>query len=274
VRYPEEMPPPFDLAVSNQGSNPSCVGHSGATLRQRLAFNQRIGKAFDGEWIYKKCKEIDGIPNTAGTYFRVGMKVLQKQGAKPIDGDNSYDYRIGAYAQADDLSFEGLKKLIAVYGSVLAGYRGTNEGWRDTIVRPPVAGEKIWGHAVILTGYLHDYIVIHNSWGEGRGKQGTFLAPANYLPFEAWVCLSDLPIIEGGLTGWAAKQYIADLSEPGSSTNPRITRGKTTANLRLRDSAGLSGNFIKLLPTGTEVEQINDEVISKDGHLWINIKVK
>lgn len=155
VRYPETMLPPFDLTILNQGSYPACVGYSCATIKQYQEFRERITKTFDGLWIYDRCKEIDGVPSVAGTYFRVGMKVLQKQGAKPIDSSNPAPYKIGAYAQVTDMTFEGLKKMIFVYGTVLAGFIGSNSGWtsKSGIISNPKTGEKTWGHAVTVLGY-------------------------------------------------------------------------------------------------------------------------
>jgi hypothetical protein len=229
-------------------------------LRQEKAFEQRVAKAFDGGWIYNRCKEIDGIPNVEGTFFRAGMKILQKQGAMPIDGGNPEDYKIGSYAQVDDISFEGLKKSISVYGSVLAGYKGSNPGWKETIIRAPLSGEKIWGHAVCLIGYTKDYLIIQNSWGEKKGTKGTFLAPKNYLPFEAWVCLSDLPIVETSLTGWIASKFVKN--------------GIIINAVKLRENYGLNGKLIKVLPIGTKITQIGNTINQADGYDWIKIIIK
>ncbi len=260
VRFPEEVPPPFNLTVSDQGNTPKCVGHASACLRQEKAFEQRVERAFDGGWIYNRCKEIDGMPTVEGTFFRAGMKVLQSQGAMPLEGGNPENYKIGSYAQVDDMSFEGLKKAIAVYGVVLAGYRGSNPGWQQTIIRNPAPGEKVWGHAVVLIGYTKDYLIIQNSWGEKKGTKGTFLAPKNYLPFEAWVCLSDLPIIETTITGWVAANYVKD--------------GVTTSAVKLRENYGLDGKLIKVLKKGTKVLTISNNPNQANGYDWIKITVK
>ena len=187
-RISEECLPPFDLTVLNQFQEPSCVGQTGALIKQERELMERITETFDGSWIYKKCKEIDGIPNIAGTFFRVGMKVLQKQGAKPLNGKetDAYKYRIGGYARLDSLTFDNLKKAIFINRSIMAGFHGTNEGWQTATIRPPRAGETIWGHATALVGYTKRYLIGINSWGDGWGDKGYFYVPETYLPFESW----------------------------------------------------------------------------------------
>jgi hypothetical protein len=126
VRIPKECPPPFDLTPLNQGMNPSCVGFACACMKQEKELREKISQVFDGAWIYKKCKELDGMPNMQGTFFRIGLKVLQKYGAKPLEGteDEASRYKIGTYAIVDDMSFEGIKKAYYVNGSLLGGFTG------------------------------------------------------------------------------------------------------------------------------------------------------
>lgn len=258
-RYPEELLPPFDLTVLDQNGYPACVGFSCAAIKQYQEFKERISKIFDGLWIYNECKKIDGIPEIDGTFFRSGMKVLHDTGAKTLDSTDPDPYKIGAYAQVTDMSFEGLKKMIFVYGAVLAGYRGSNGGWSQANVRPPLSGEKIWGHAVTLVGYTKDKLIIHNSWGKNKGDKGIFYSPENYLPFEAWVVNCDVPTCKESVTGWVAKKYISN--------------GKTIANLKLREEPSLSGKLIKVLPCGTTITIVDGLEINADGYVWIKIKI-
>lgn len=160
-RYPEAFPPPFDLTISNQKNKPHCVGFSCATIKQAQEFREQENVVFNGDEIYAECKKIDGIPNFNGTYLRVGLKVLQKVGAKA----NGKIYQIAGYARVDDNSFEGLKKAITLHGELLAGFTGSNQGWASEIVRPPKSGETTWNHAVALIGYEKNYIIGQNSWG-------------------------------------------------------------------------------------------------------------
>jgi len=262
LRYPEEVLPPFDLTVLDQNGYPACVGYSCAALKQYNEYKERISKIFDGLWIYNECKKIDLMPEVNGTYFRIGMKVLQKQGAKPIDSSNPTPYKIGTYAQVDDMSFEGLKKAIFLYGAVIAGFRGSNQGWATANVRAPLANETIWGHAVLLSGYTKDKLIIHNSWGINKGDKGIYYTTKDYLPFEAWVVNCDIPTVdtsENEITGWVAKKYILN--------------NKTTARLKLRETPGLNGKLIQVLPLNTKVMFLGDVDLNLDNYIWQRVKL-
>ena len=147
-RYPSEYPPLFDLDILDQKNESSCVGMAVAGMKQYNELKEKTYKVFDGSWIYKEAKKIDGMPNVDGTFFRSGLQVLKDTGAKTGDEDPS-KYKITSYALVDDRSFEGLKKAICLYGVVLAGFRGSNEGWSSEIIRPRKAGETEFGHAVL-----------------------------------------------------------------------------------------------------------------------------
>lgn len=258
VRIPDKVLPPFDLTILNQGQDPACVGFACAAYEEYLKARQKMSKVFNGKWIYDECKKIDGIPNQAGTYFRTGMKVLQKTGALPLSGGIPSDFKLGSYAQIDNITEEELKKDIFLYGAVIAGFKGSNDGWKGEIVRAPLAGEATWGHAVLLTGY-DDLIIGQNSWGEAKHNKGQFKVAKGYLPFEAWVAITDLPVVERGTIGWIAKQYVIG--------------GLTTTYLKLRAGASLSAEVIKILPPNTKVEQISAGEFNADGYVWINVAV-
>jgi hypothetical protein len=186
---------PYNLKVLNQNGYPACVGFACANMKAEKERREQNLIDFDGKWIYDECKKVDGMPNVEGTFFRIGMKILKEKGAKPLNllESEASKYRIGAYASVDDMSFLGLKKAIRQNGVVIVGFRGSNAGWQSTYVRPPKAGEEVWGHAVALIGFNKDYLIFQNSWGESWGDNGLGYASADYLPFEAWVCLVDLP---------------------------------------------------------------------------------
>lgn len=256
TRIPEAMQPPFDMVITDQGSVPSCVGHSCAAIKQYQESKERISAVFDGDWIYRQCKLTDGMPGVSGTFFRAGMKVLMKSGAMPLGGGSPDRFRIGSYAQVDDISFEGLKIAIFLYGTVLAGFIGSNAGWKKELIREPREGEKQWKHAVALVGYDKDYLVIQNSWGIKSGNKGFFKTSKDYLPFEAWVVLTDLPTPDAGTSGWVAKDY--------------VSQGKITADkgLNVREKPGIKSKIIKVLPKGTVVKENAELTCIEDGILW------
>jgi hypothetical protein len=254
---PSDMPRTFQIPIQNQGTNPSCVGHACAIIRSYLAFKQGIDQVFDEEWIYRQCKQIDGMPNTPGTFFRAGMQVMQKVGAMPSGGGDPSLWKIDAYAKVDDL--DALDRANFLFGAILCGFKGSNPGWAQSHVRAPLAGETQWQHAIARVGFGADKNgIIQNSWGMKMGDNGLFYHSPDYLPFEAWICIvGKLPQAQSGLDGYIAKQYVAS--------------GKTLANVNLRDEP--AGNIIKVLPAGTAVKEFPDEVETVGGIVWEYIVV-
>jgi len=192
---PDSYQIPYKLKVTNQRGNSSCVGHVCAYLKAEKERREQNFIDFDPEWLYKKCKEIDGIPEVRGTYFRTGLKVLKNIGAKPLNGTEAEagKYKIGGFARIKDITFKSLKQAIYEYGIVFDGFRGSNQGWKDSHIRPLRPGERKWGHAVASTGFTKNRIVFLNSWGENQGDNGYYNFDKGYLPFECWCVLNDLP---------------------------------------------------------------------------------
>lgn len=250
-RYPEEYPRMFDLTVYNQGSSPSCVGWSCSSIKQYLELKEKHPVEFDGEWLYNECKKIDGIPNFPGTYFRAGLKVLRDKGCKIQGEDNDTStYRIAEYRRVDDLSFENLKKTIALYGHIEAGFRGDNVGWQGEIVKPPRTNQ--WSHAVKLTAYEKDYIIGQNSWGTARHNGGFFKVPSNYLPFEAWVITVDKTNQSRGEVqyGWvAATKWTPQPMEVYIANNKVLPE----VGLRVREKPTVNSKILSVLPKGAMI---------------------
>jgi len=271
-RIPIEMPAPFYLNVLDQNGTPHCVGYASACLKQEKELRERVVETFDGDWLYAECKKIDGIPNQQGTFFRAGMSVLLNKGAKPIDKteNEALKYRIGGYAQVNELTFEGLKKAIAVHGALLAGMRGTNNGWQTAYIKPPQLGEQQWGHAITITSYNKDYLIFQNSWGEKWGDKGIGYISADYLPFEAWVSLVDRPNIASDapvsdLEGWVAQKYVRPILISGNGVYNYV-------RLNLRKEP--MGEKIITLDKNTELQIISDEIKEANNYQWIKVAKK
>lgn len=262
-RIPEECLPPFDLTVLNQGQFPHCVGFTAAAIKQEKELLERISETFDGSWVYNKCKEIDNWSGD-GTFLRIGMKILQKQGAKPLNGkeEDAVQYRIGGYARVDELTFEGLKKAIFINRGLMAGFHGSNQGWQTAHIRPPKSGESVWGHAVSLLGYTKDHIIGLNSWGEGWGDKGFFYVPKDYLPFEAWEVLVDYPT-----------QHLPEEASGYVAMNSHwSTDNETLVGLNLRKEPKITDNIIRTLPAKTKIQILGWAGYANNYH-WLRVKV-
>lgn len=188
---------PFPLFQKQQGSNPFCVGESGSTL---LEYDKQkaglLDIEFDGAWLYNECKKIDGIPNVQGTYYRAALSVLKNKGCKPVNGTDAdaANYKIAAYVQVDDMSFDGLKRAIFTFGTIMMGFHiYSNGSWQNAYITIPAGSTIVAGHATVGRGYNDQYIIGKNSWGPYWGDNGNFYVPANYLPYEAWAITQDLP---------------------------------------------------------------------------------
>lgn len=228
---PESFIIPYKLRISYQNGFPRCVGYGSATLKEEKERRERVPIDFDGDWIYQKCKEIDGY-NGPGTYPRIALKVLKDVGAKPLNQPETEaeKYKIGAYARIDNLSVQGIKSAIYQNGVSLSGFTGSNQGWQTAYIRPPLSGEATWGHAVSLIGWNKDYIIGQNSWSEAWGDKGLFYVPSNYQPFEAWSVLVDLPS-EWLMITKMLKLFINEYNEIFEIRNDRRYRIRTMDNL-------------------------------------------
>jgi hypothetical protein len=78
---PASYAPHFLWTVLDQGQTPRCVGYSGALGRQIESMLEAMeALVFDADDLYVKCKQIDGSPNSDGTFIRIACKVLLDQG--------------------------------------------------------------------------------------------------------------------------------------------------------------------------------------------------
>ena len=271
-RKPIENPCAFDLEVLYQNGDPACVGFAGAGMEQYITARKRIDKVFDGLWLYNECKKIDGLDGP-GTYLRTMLSVLKNIGAKPIGEPESeaWKYRIGGYARVDPLTFDELQKMIAVYGVALMGFTGSNPGWQTANVRPPMAGEKTWGHAVFEKAYKEIKTDFQNSWKDTWGDNGIGHYDKNYLPFEAWIILNDRPndLLPNTImrSGWVADQYVqVNGYMVGQPIRSMVNR------LRLRKDPSLSGQILSSISKGQQL------IVTGDGfkgpnYNWVPVKI-
>lgn len=269
VRIPPVCPAPFDLDILNQGQTPHCVGFASACMKQEKELREKNSQIFDGDWIYAKAKTIDGMPDFDGTYFRAGLQVLQKFGAKPLNGTeaDADKFKIGTYALVDDASFDGLKKAIFVNGAILCGFRGTNQGWQTAYIRPPKTGEAVWGHATTLIGYNEGYLIGQNSWGKLWGENGLFYVGQNYLSYlvEAWAVLTDLPLIIK--EGYVAQSLVRNTDMGVGSQISPITA------INFRDKPALTGNILGILKPLDKLEVL-ELAGQSGGYSWLKVKIK
>jgi hypothetical protein len=183
--------------VLNQGSRPTCVAHAASGMATWFGKRDAEGVVdFDEEWLYARCKAIDGIAG-AGTTGRAAMRVMKGTGLKALNRPEPPEhFQVSAY-YAVPLGLTALKTALIQYGPIVLGSR-----WFESWFRPvngvidKGTGGVAGGHATLLFGW-DDHalsgapaLYIRNSWNMYVGsRNGNFLAsPSTFLPnvWEAW----------------------------------------------------------------------------------------
>ena len=177
--------------ILSQGKCGSCVGMAGAQIKNALANRRRAlpEGGLSPLFLYARCKQEDGIPTTEGTYPRIALKIMQRDGICPEKDlpystlpqnaclsfpqiaqthiDAAAPYKIKAYARLYGL--DDIKQALAAGKLVMAGILVADNFMKppaNNIIGPPEG--RIYGlHAVGLCGYDDSKKAFRmvNSWG-------------------------------------------------------------------------------------------------------------
>lgn len=233
AKIPEVLPKKVDLShhipfILDQQGCGVCVAKSGVNALN-IFFNSKKmlpDKGLSSLFLYTRCKQEDGMPDDEGTYPRVALKIMQKEGvcsAKllPFEGkckplpvltqqmkSNAQNYKIKAYARV--YGVEQIKQALAAGKVVMVGTMVTKDNWLDGdewILEP--LGQWLGLHATLLCGY--DDTLEHagyrgffkgiNSWGEGWGEKGFYYMAYDYTKWEN----KDLPGLFALMEAWAVE---------------------------------------------------------------------
>jgi len=183
---PKELPKSinwFDMAIPilNQEREPACVGYSSIGLkREQEKIETKKILNFSGQDLYERCKKIDGIPNEKGTYIRVAMKLMQKEGIKDSEGNV---YKIGAYTKVKNL--EELKYSIVANGFAIIGIEVFDNFFTpiNGVIdyKEGLKSEK--GHAILIGAYDDNIerVVFKNTFGPEWGLNGFAYLSYKYI---------------------------------------------------------------------------------------------
>lgn len=177
--------------VFDQGQTSECVCYSCAALKRYHEYAQTgVWLSFDPHELYQRCKAIDGVPEASGTYPRVALDLLKKEGMLASDGQR---YTIQGYARLS--SVYEIKHALSEGKPVLAGVRIDIESISK--LRPgevlPMASHFDGGHCMTIVGYDEalQAFRVRNSWSRAWSDSGHFWLPYAYLTdcdpsFDCW----------------------------------------------------------------------------------------
>ena len=157
----------YCLPTKDQGRLPWCAAFSAVDFASNILWRKNdYPTEFSPEPIYRKAKEIDGMPNADGTSL---VAVLQ----------SLLDSRIFDPAKSEVKvlrTVDQVKYAVHKFGCCLVGLNISKEWYDCNKHKNTICGEDsprlIGGHAVLVCGYLDKYVIIHNSWGVDWGSYG------------------------------------------------------------------------------------------------------
>lgn len=179
------------VKVLTQGRCGTCVGKGCNAI---LSAGHR--KALSSLYIYSRSKDQDGIPELEGTYPRVALKVMQKEGSCPDEvfpysmlrdcfnppkatvamTGAATPYRIKAYARVWSI-IEMKQALAAGHLCAASFWVGDNWTYYNGGVIQKTNMQNLRGlHLVVVCGYSDTLKAFRglNSWGAGWGDKGFF----------------------------------------------------------------------------------------------------
>lgn len=215
IAEPVTLPPAVRLDnfvpfVLDQGKCGTCVAFSGAQINNVFA-NRRQALPKDGLsplFLYVRCKQEDGIPKQEGTYPRVALKVMQKDGIAPestlpysrlpqdacllfpeiteVHISAAQEFKIKAYARL--WTVDEMKQALAAGKLIMAGVLVTDSFLCpvDGVIPLP-EGRILGAHAIALCGYddTKQAFRIVNSWGTAWGEKGFAWLPYAFCEWKS-----------------------------------------------------------------------------------------
>jgi C1A family cysteine protease len=208
------MPP-----VRNQRRRGTCVAHACVAVREFLLGEQSTGGDFSEQFLYWRCKEVDGRPSSSGTWIRVGMERLQEDGVcveevwpynpDPIPGkegqgppppgakEAAQRYTIGDAPKLQARWVTSLRETLAGGKLIAFGVPVYTYWLREPVrssgdIRMPLSSDhKEGGHAMCMVGYEDDpdvpgggFFIVRNSWGTTWGSNSALEPGYCRIPYD------------------------------------------------------------------------------------------
>lgn len=207
VSLPEEFNSTITYNVHDQGKFNNCAAHALSSYIEILLKRKGAFKEISFPWYYGDRNYSDY--KDEGLISRDLLKTAQKDGGLYLSDYNKVEemkqamytfnnkfpslkskaqnIRLGNYYQCSTV--QQVKEAIYKYGSCLIGtylfesFKNVAEGKTLYMNEPIIVDDSyiedpIGGHMMIAVGWIKDYLIVQNSWGEEFGKNGYF-----YMPF-------------------------------------------------------------------------------------------
>ena len=166
--------------TDNQWQTPHCAAYSICNWAEAILW-KRTGKLINlnADQVYAKAKELDGSPNSDGTWLEYAIRAAVQLGGFQTSSMNVKFFQ----NEGTQTTVEMLKFLIHKYDFLHAGFE-INSGWYQATEADPIikkTSTSLGGHAVLLVGYDQTGAYIQNSWGKGWGSKGFAILPWNQV---------------------------------------------------------------------------------------------
>ena len=209
------------LPARDQGRRGTCVAHATAAMLDCLYLTQRSAHLeFSPQFIYWSAKQVDGHPDTEGTWLAMAVLTTIKPGdcteaswpynPTPIPAnvsqgpapkaaiDEANLYRTARHVELYQRSSEAIRQEIRNHYPVAISvpvYRNweNNPNTKATglIPMPLPRSTLVGGHAMCVVGYQIDdqftgggAFIVRNSWGPGWAPLSPVKAGYGIIPFE------------------------------------------------------------------------------------------
>ncbi len=156
---------PYLLPASNQGSEPSCAGFTTSAYGEARVWRETGEcKQLDGNACYKKAKQLDGSPKTAGTSLLAAAQAGEELGWYKASGLRAF------------FTLEELQYALHQFGVCPIGLAITSD-WNTVntktgYINHTKSPKPLGGHAVLACYYDKDGIGWQNSWGPDWAVSG------------------------------------------------------------------------------------------------------
>jgi pimeloyl-ACP methyl ester carboxylesterase len=241
IQLKDEIRPPNNLNIRDQGGEGSCTGFGLAATADLLLARRGEKRIVSTRMLYEQAQEFDEWEGDdyQGSSCRGAVRGWHSMG---VCAEDEAPYRVGEknWELSVDQAKDARKTTVGAYyrvGRTLSDYHAAlnevgalyvsatiHRGWQQGAAKGGeigYPGEKLGGHAFAIVGYNTDGFWVQNSWGEEWGTGGVAL-----WRYEDW--------LENAKDAWVLRLAVSTpqvwhlTASRGSSQTAEETRGKSS----------------------------------------------